>query len=144
MLSQTAEYALRAMVHLARRGTGAQPAQADEIAEALGVPRNYLSKILHALTRGGLLESTRGRRGGFQVAGDPTKLPLARIVEVFEPEFLAGDRRCLLGRPVCRDEQACPAHSQWKVVSDALRDFFQKTSLADLGAPEEGEPPVSD
>jgi Rrf2 family transcriptional regulator, iron-sulfur cluster assembly transcription factor len=135
MLSQTAEYALSAMVHLTRRGEESQPAQAEEIAEDLGVPRNYLSKILHSLTRSGLLESTRGPGGGFRVAVDPGELTLFRIIEVFEPEFLAADKRCLLGRPVCRDDQACPAHHRWKAVSEAALSFFNETTLAELSTP---------
>lgn len=134
MLSQTAEYALRAMVHLAREGKNETPLQAEEIAEALDVPRNYLSKILHALARRNLLTSTRGPHGGFRLAVAPEELPLAHIVEVFDPQLLAEDRRCLLGQPVCSDENACPAHDEWKRVSRTMRAFFLGTSLARLGA----------
>jgi len=134
MLSQTAEYALRAMVHLAREAPDDASLQAEEIAEALDVPRNYLSKILHALARRNLLHSTRGPHGGFRLAGPPEELPLARIVEVFDPQLLAEDRRCLLGRSECSDEDACPAHEHWKRVSHTVRSFFYGTSLARLAA----------
>lgn len=132
MLSQTAEYALRAMVHLARQEPGPGRVQADDMAERLQVPGNYLSKILHTLARQGLLESSRGPGGGFRLAVPAERLPLARIVEVFDPHLLAEDRRCLLGRDVCSDRAPCPAHGRWKEVSETIRKFFSDTTLREL------------
>jgi Rrf2 family transcriptional regulator, iron-sulfur cluster assembly transcription factor len=134
MLSQTGEYALRAMVHLAQAGGGEVRVQAEEVAEALQIPRNYLSKILHTLGRRGLLISTRGPGGGFRLAVAPEELPVARIVEIFDPQLLAEDRRCLMGREICSDADACPAHEHWKKVSREVRDFFTRTSLATLAS----------
>jgi Rrf2 family protein len=132
MLSQTAQYALRAMVHLAREDGTGEMLQAEQIARALDVPRNYLSKILHALARQKLLDSTRGPRGGFSLSAPPEKIPLARIIEVFDPQLLAEDRRCLLGREVCSDSDPCAAHAHWKQVSASVREFFGGTTLGDL------------
>ncbi len=148
MLSQTTEYALRALVHLAGAGVATPPEarssdppsdavpsvtlQAEEIAEALDVPRNYLSKILHTLSREGILNSTRGPRGGFRLAAPAAELPLSRIVQVFEPHLLADEQRCLLGQSVCSDDDPCPAHDHWKGVSRAVRAFFSATTLEDL------------
>lgn len=132
MLSQTAEYALRAMVHLARHEPGKIPIQADDIAEALDVPRNYLSKILHALAREGFLLSTRGPGGGFRLAASPDELPLGRIVGVFDSHLMSEEGRCLMGRAVCSDDDGCPAHERWKLVAKSVRGFFRHTTLADL------------
>ncbi len=148
MVSQTTEYALRALVHLAGAGAESPPdgqssgrrsgtdssvtLQAEEIAEALDVPRNYLSKILHTLSREGILNSTRGPRGGFRLAAPAAELPLSRIVRVFEPHLLADEQRCLLGQTVCSDDDPCPAHEHWKGVSRAVRAFFATTTLDDL------------
>jgi Rrf2 family protein len=133
MLSQTAEYALRAMVHLAREGEERDVSlPADEIAHALTLPGNYLSKILHSLAREGLLRSTRGPNGGFRLAAPADELALGRIVAVFDSELLAEDGRCLLGQEVCSDENACPAHAHWKQVSQDVRTFFSATTLRQL------------
>ena len=78
MLSQTAEYALRAVLHIAAVGTE-RPVAVGEIAQALDVPRNYLSKTLHQLVRAGILTSTRGPTGGFQLAMPAESLTLQRI-----------------------------------------------------------------
>ncbi len=130
ILSDTAEYALRAVLYVARTATPQRPTRADEIAGALGVPRNYLSKILHTLTKRGILRSARGPQGGFQLALEPAELMLSRIVETFDPLELR--RRCLLGRPECSDSNPCPAHSRWKGIGDQVRAFFLTTSVADL------------
>ena len=62
MISQTVEYALRAMVHLAREAPGARTT--DQVARTTRVPRAYLSKVLQSLRRAGLVRSQRGIGGG--------------------------------------------------------------------------------
>lgn len=128
MLSLTAEYALRTVLFLADRGGGSVPA--EEIAEALGVPRNYLSKTLHRLAREGVLRSTRGKGGGFRLGVDPARLTLLRVIAPFDQ--MSGERRCLLGRSECSDRNPCPAHSRWKAVSERVTDFFRETTVRDL------------
>ena len=105
MLSQTAEYALRTVLYLADRDDD-RLIGADELADALGVPRNYLSKTLHRLTRERILASARGKGGGFRLATDPRRLTLFRVVEPFDA--ISAERRCLLGRPACDDRQSLP------------------------------------
>lgn len=128
ILSQTAVYALRAMLHLAERPDD-QPVPVGEIASALDVPRNYLSKILHVLARRGLLRSARGPGGGFSLVLPPARTTLLEVAAHFDD---MNRDRCLLGRPECRDEDPCPAHGQWKDVAAALHAFFSNTTIADL------------
>jgi Rrf2 family protein len=132
LLSQTTEYALRAIIHLARTNDD-DPVRVDDVAEALGVPRNYLSKILHVLARDGVLASTRGPGGGFRLARAPETLRLVDVIGEFEVPEAPGD--CLLGRTRCPDEATCPAHERWTTVSSTIADFFEKTTVADLATP---------
>lgn len=128
MLSGTAEYALRAVVFLARAGDA--PVRADDLAEAVDVPRNYLGKILHELVRGRILRSARGRHGGFRLAVAPEDLTLLQIVSRFDR--MDARRRCLLGRPECSDRSPCPAHHRWKATSEQISRFFRETTVADI------------
>lgn len=129
MLSQTAEYALRAVLYLAERGhPGAVPV--DEIADALGIPANYLSKTLQVLARGRVLSSLRGPHGGFQLAVAPEDLSLMRVVAPFDP--IVETRRCLLGRPECSDRNPCAAHDKWKATAEKVAHFFRSTTVADV------------
>ena len=133
MLSATAEYALRAVVCLARNHEQAEHTRANDLAEAIDVPRNYLSKILHELTRAGILKSTRGKNGGFQLAVPPEELPLLRIVQLFD--HMGEQSRCLLGRPECSDADPCSAHERWRALADQVSAFLESTTLADLQRP---------
>ena len=130
MLSGTAEYALRAVVCLARETSASRTMRAADLAEAADVPRNYLSKILHELTRAGILKSTRGKNGGFRLGMPPGKLPLLRIVALFDQ--MDEKRTCLLGRPECSDRDPCPAHDRWKATSERIARFFRETTVADV------------
>ena len=129
ILSQTAVYALKAVMYLAEAGDE-ELARVDDIAEALDVPRNFLSKILHALVRACLLSSARGPRGGFRLSVDAAKLTLEQVIDPFD-EVVARSP-CLLGRPRCSDANPCAAHERWSVVSAAVRAFFRDTTVEQL------------
>lgn len=127
-ISGTTQYALRAVLYVAEHGAD-EPVRVEAIAGALNVPRNYLSKTLHALARAGVLRSGRGPRGGFQLARPPAGLSLADVAAPFDD--LAA-RQCLLGRSACGWKNPCSVHPRWEEVSNALRSFFRETTVADL------------
>lgn len=129
MLSKTEEYALRAAVHLAQHAPEG-PCRAQDIARGSQIPANYLSKILHQLARAGVVESERGRYGGFRLARPARELTLAHVIEPFGS--LSDRGRCLLGRAECSDENPCGAHERWKRVRAATTAFFAETTLADV------------
>ncbi|MBK8056448.1 MAG: Rrf2 family transcriptional regulator [Gemmatimonadetes bacterium] len=108
-LSSTAQYALRAVLHVAEHGTN-EPVPADAIAADLRVPRNYLSKTLHILAQAGVLRSGRGPRGGFRLAR------AARITlgDIAAPFGEVSERKCLLGRATCGWKNPCSAHPRWR------------------------------
>jgi Rrf2 family protein len=127
LIPQTAEYALRAVLHLARHD--ARPVRVPEMADAIAVPRNYLSKTLHQLARAGVLDSTRGPAGGFRLAVPAGALTLDRVIAVF-----AGtpERKCLLANRPCGRDPGCPVHARWAPVAERLAVFFGTTTVADL------------
>lgn len=127
-LSSTAQQAVHAVLCIAQVD-GNSPVRVDDIARAMGCPRNYLSKTLHLLTRAGVLRSERGPKGGFRLATSAERLTLARVIAPFEP---AGRRRCLVGRATCGDAHPCPVHHRWKEVAGSVEDFFRKTTIASL------------
>jgi Rrf2 family protein len=138
MLSQTTEYALAAAVHLAEhRGEG--PLRVGDIASELNIPQNYLSKILHSFARSGILSSTRGPGGGFELVRDPDEVLLADVVRSFEPKLMSPESICLLGRATCSDDDPCAAHEHWKHVRAAIQSFFSDTSLGDLAPNKTGK-----
>jgi len=128
MLSQTGLYALQALLHLAERGNGKR-VPAAVMARELGIPGTYLAKILQRLARQGILESTRGARGGYRMLADPTRLTVSEAVELFQD--LRGPVTCLLGGP-CDPENPCNAHLRRIAWNAAAMRILEETTLSDL------------
>jgi Rrf2 family protein len=127
-LSSTAQQAIRAVVYLAEHADEG-PVNVAVVAQALGAPRNYLSKTLHVLASAGVLTSMRGPAGGFQLAVAPDNLTLAQLTAPFE---VVGEKRCLLGRSACDARNPCAVHSRWANASDAMQHFFRTTTVAEV------------
>ena len=105
MLSQTSEYALRAVVSLAARP--GVSLTVHQIAEITRVPIGYLSKVLQALRRAGLVRSQRGLRGGFVLERRPEELTLLEVVNAVDP--FKRINTCPLGLP-SHGERLCTLH----------------------------------
>lgn len=129
MLSQTAEHALRAALYLAQWGRS-EPVPADRIAAALGAPRNYMGKTLHALAKAGLVDGVRGPAGGYRLTVDPHRLSVAALVAALEEP--APRSVCLLGDRPCDSDHPCRAHRRWTALEEGTRRLLQQTTLADL------------
>lgn len=140
MLTLTGLYALQALLHLAGKDTEALTSAAA-MAQALDIPRTYLAKILQRLTRDGLLESTRGPRGGYQLTRSPSLVTVAEVVAPFQD--LRMPQVCLMGGP-CDVENPCPAHERRNAWNTRMLDLMKDTTLADLltGTPLEEFVPV--
>lgn len=131
MVTRTAGYALNAVLHIAGHDG---PISAAAVAEALEVPATYLAKILNTLAHEGVLESERGRHGGFRLARAPADLPLLDVVRHFDG--MGAERQCLLGRGTCSDAGGCPVHREWREASTPAFRFFEEKTVADvLGSP---------
>jgi Rrf2 family protein len=129
VLSQTCEYALRAMTHIAQHGDG-RPILAKEIAGKTNVPLKYLQKILRDLVRERLLSSSRGIGGGFRLGRPASKL---RLIDVIEPFEGARERTsCPFGNPLCGKANPCLVHKRWARAVKPYRSFLEGTTLADL------------
>lgn len=136
LISQTAAYALRVVLLLARRDPAAWTST-GEAAATLAIPERYLGRVLNALARDGLLLSTRGAGGGFRLARPAASITIAEVVAPFDavgapPECLLRDQRCGAGSP-------CLAHDGWHAVAGRVREYFATTTVADLiRAPRDG------
>lgn len=127
-LSQTAGYSILGLSCLDEH----EWVLAQVIAERTGVPKAYLSKILHALARAQLIQAKRGYRGGFKLARPAHEISLLDVVEAVDGVAWGG--RCLLGLEVCSDERACPTHEFWKRARAQIRERLEQVSLRDVAA----------
>ena len=129
MLTRSSEYAIRALTYMGtQRGRGWMLSR--KIAEELDMPPPFLAKVLQTLSGIGVLESQRGRGGGFRLRRDPATLTLLEIVEPFD--HLEQRRLCVLGQKLCSDDTACPLHHTWKGVLNAFLKALRETTLADV------------
>ena len=129
ILTRSGESAIRALIYIAEQSDD-RYFSTPEIAEAIGAPRNYLSKLLHQLAQAGLLDSERGPHGGFALAVAPDSFTLAEALAPIEPDRL--ERGCLLGRARCTDEDPCPIHAEWKDLREHISSFLEETTIFDL------------
>ncbi|MEX1183248.1 MAG: Rrf2 family transcriptional regulator [Gemmatimonadota bacterium] len=129
MLNQSADHALRAVLFVAQRG-GARACTARAIAAAIGVPHNYLGKVLNTLTSAGVLTSSRGPRGGFRLANGAALMTIADVAGPFQR--LPERRVCLLGDRPCDPTLPCAAHRQWQTMADQVTGFFRTTTIASM------------
>lgn len=137
MLTLTSEYALRALICLARR-VDDWPLPSREIARDAGVPTKYLSAILGDLVRAGVLSAMRGKNGGFRLVNPADETTLESVLEPFE-RFEA--RRCPFGNDECSDADPCLGHAQWLHVVQARMSFLQDTTLHDVSFHEKAKRP---
>lgn len=129
MISRTGVHAILALSALAKLDEGAY-AGAAEIAGEIGAPRNYLGKLLKLLADRGILESQKGKGGGFRLRRDPATISLLEVVDPIEK--IRRWSGCFLGRRRCSERRPCPVHKRWKGVRESYLRFLKETSVGDL------------
>jgi Rrf2 family protein len=136
MLSDTVEYALRAVVHLAYESPEARTTA--QIAEATLVPKDYLAKILQGLAKKGIVSTQRGVGGGVSLAREPDELTILDVVNAVEP--LKRYASCPLGLKA-HGVRLCPLHRRLDDAMAQVEAAFAGTTLAEiLAEPSESVP----
>ena len=126
MISQTAEYALRAVAFLAKcNGT---PTSRREIAEATQVPQDYLTKVLQELDRAGIVVAQRGPGGGYTLSASPEDLSVYDVINVITP--VPRVHACPLG--IAEHTKLCPLHKKLDEAAELVEKAFQQTTIAEL------------
>ena len=124
MISQTAEYALRAMVYLADQ---AEPQTNAQVAEVTQIPVGYLAKVMQSLSRAGLVHAQRGKQGGFTLAYEPSDVTALEVVNTVDP--VRRFHECPLG---LHGIHLCTLHRTLDDVAKQIEKTFGKTTIADL------------
>jgi Rrf2 family iron-sulfur cluster assembly transcriptional regulator len=127
--SRSAEYAIRAVVHMAALPPG-EYVMVKHIAAEGGIPSHFLAKILQDLARDGFLHSSKGPRGGFRLRQPAEEISMLKIVEAVDGAGRYG--RCIGGSPVCNDRALCGMHDSWKTLRSRIIEYLEGTTVADL------------
>jgi Rrf2 family protein len=139
MLSQTTEYALRAMVWLAHAGPELTPT--SMLAEETRVPFNYLAKVLQALARADLIVGRRGVGGGYRLARGPAEITMLDVVNAINP--VRPIETCPLGIP-SHGRNLCSLHCRLDHAARELIASFGAVSLEDLLQESRADTPLCD
>ncbi len=128
--SKSFGYALRGILYVALMQDEQRKVQIDEIAKKLSVPKHFLGKIMQELVKAGLLQSTKGPYGGFELSDKTMSAPLMKLIEI------TGDVNqfnvCVLQMRVCNAVNPCPLHKDMEGVNEKLKTLFTQTTIADL------------
>ena len=127
MISQTAEYALRAVVYLGSQV--GQPVTTQRVAAATRVPAGYLSKVLQALGKAGLVEAQRGLRGGYALARPLAELTVLEVINSVDP--LQRITCCPLGLRA-HGGTLCSLHRRLDEGIALIESLFRDTTIDQL------------
>jgi Rrf2 family protein len=131
MFSKACEYAIRATIFIASESEKGRRSSLKDIAREIDSPEAFTAKTLQKLSRSGIIISTKGAHGGFQVEKEKfASIKVSQIVLAID-----GDKvytRCSLGLHNCSEDHPCPFHSRFKPVRNSLKEVVEKTSLQDL------------
>jgi len=131
IFSGSTEYAIRGLAELAGRAPK-RKMLLDDLVRGTDLPRDFLAKVFQKLVKGGLLNSVKGRGGGFSLARAPHEITLMQVLEVMEgPQCYD---HCVVGLDVCSDTQPCPQHDLYKPIRQRLKQYLSTTTLADMAA----------
>ena len=127
MLSQTVEYALRAVVHLAMHSP--EPRTTAAIAEATQVPTAYLVKVLQGLRANNIVKLQRGLGGGVSLVREPDQLTILDVVNAVDP--VQRIKHCPLDLKA-HGTKLCALHFRMDQALQSMEDAFRSTTLAEL------------
>lgn len=128
-LSSKTRYALKIMIDLGSRGEEYR-ADRSEMIENHGIPAHYLDQILLRLKRGGLIQSFRGRRGGYLLAKSPEHISAYEIVSVVEDTV--APVLCVVSPSLCEHHGNCISEPAWHTIFMTIRSSLESLTLVDL------------
>jgi len=126
-ITRQADYALRAMLYLARREPNQrEKAATSQIAEKMEIPPSFLAKIISQLSIAGLIHTSRGASGGVALARKPEDISLLDVVEAIDGPITLNE--CVVDPNECAFGGNCPIHRVWcEAQSNLVRKLREST-----------------
>lgn len=130
MLSKSTEYAVRALVFVQLQNwMGKRPGVA-EISKEIEAPAAFSAKILHTLTTHKLLNSMKGRGGGFYFTDNRSDLSIYKVILVMEGDGIF--TQCGIGLKNCSDSNPCPVHDRYAKIRDQLLILAKSETISSM------------
>lgn len=128
-LSNTSQYAIRILAFIADKNDS-ELINATEVAKTLDISYKFLTKIMTELVKADLVESIRGRNGGFKLKKSSSEIMVNDILNLFNDSIK--DEQCILGIGFCNRMCKCALHDQWREPKYLMQKMFQESSLKDI------------
>ncbi len=128
-ITRQADYAVRAMLYLARRGQ-TERAATSQVAEEQHIPPSFLAKIISQLSIAGLLHTSRGARGGVTLAREPKDITLLEVIEAIDGPIRLNE--CVGDSSACTFDEHCPLRPVWCDAQSELVTRLKGTNFAQL------------
>jgi len=128
-ITRQADYAVRAVLHLARVGN-AERSATSRIAKEQNIPSSFLAKIISQLSIAGLLHTSRGARGGVTLAREPKDISLLEVVEAIDGPIQLNE--CVSNTGACTFEDDCPIKPVWCDAQDELVGRLKRTNFQQM------------
>lgn len=129
IFSKKCELGLQAVLFLSTQPND-QLFNASQISKSLKVPKEFVSKVLQALTDSDIVASRKGKKGGFQLAKSPADIKLIEIVKAIDGLEIFNS--CVLGFPGCSSLEPCPMHEKWGKLREEAYKMLSTESLEEL------------
>jgi Rrf2 family protein len=117
-ITRKADYAVRSVLYLSR--SEGRATTINEVAESMSVPKSFLAKIFQLLAKAGIVDSTRGVKGGFQLAKNPKDISLRDVIEAIQGPYLMNV--CAIDGKQCGLSETCSVHPVWVELNQFIRD----------------------
>ncbi len=128
-ITRQADYALRAMLYLAKLPPN-ERAATSQIAETKKIPPSFLAKIISQLSIAGLIHTSRGARGGVTLAREAKEISVLEVVEAIDGPIALNE--CTVSPEGCPFSEDCPIHDLWCGTQAELVQKLRSTSFADF------------
>ena len=130
MLSLSCKTSIKAVVYLGSKFESAEKSSIKDVAEFINENEHTVGKILQALAKQGIINSTKGPHGGFYLTDKQVNQRVINIVEVIDGEDVF--KKCGLGLRKCSESRPCPFHDNYKPIRDAFETLCNEKKITDL------------
>ena len=130
ILSKSFGYALRSIIYMSLMSDIKRNVQLQEISDELSVPRHFLGKVMKRLAKQGVVDSAKGRTGGFMLNGQTLSYSLKDLIILIEGDAMFSD--CVIGFKKCNEKNPCPLHRQIIEIRKQMINTYSETKITDL------------
>jgi len=128
LLTKNSDYAVRALVYLAKHNDRYVPS--SEIASSETIPLHFLRRILQKLTKAGLVSSREGIAGGVRLAQHPSKIKVGEVIRIFQGRIQLSE--CMFRKRLCSNRARCVLRKKIKQIEKSVIRQFERLTIASL------------